>query len=184
MIEHTNDKLIERYREYASSEEAFAVLFVKLHLKEAKDHWIDPVDFRRYEMSQDHLHFRFVVGALYRRRVLPKYPSKLSFTVNGVFDERRYLTTTRAITWDVAYRDIQAQRAAGVAGLRFEITGVSYDRNRGSSGFFREDAPPEIKALAKNLQDRTNPLWDRALQFANAPEFVYEVRKARVIRGP
>ena len=65
--------------------------------------------------------------------------------------------------------------------LNFEIKGVSYDKNAESTGFFKSDAPPEIKALAANLLDRTNPLWDRALQYANRPEFVYEVRQARVL---
>ena len=60
------------------------------------------------------------------------------------------------------------------------MRGVSYDKNRGSANFFREDAPPEVKALAANLSDRTNPLWDIALQYANRPEFVYEIRRAKV----
>ena len=63
----------------------------------------------------------------------------------------------------------------------FEITGVSYDKNKDKKGYFRDDAPDEIKALAKNLNDRTNPLWDRAMQYINEPEFVYEVRQARLI---
>ena len=45
-----DQKLLARYREYAGSEEAFAVLFVKQHLAQAKGHWVDPVDFERYEM--------------------------------------------------------------------------------------------------------------------------------------
>ena len=65
--------------------------------------------------------------------------------------------------------------------VKFEITGVSYDKNKDKKGYFRDDAPEEIKALAKNLNDRTNPLWDRAMQYINEPEFVYEVRQARLI---
>ncbi len=42
--------------------------------------------------------------------------------------------------------------------MNFKITGVSYDKNRGNKNYFRADAPPEIKALARNLNDRTNPL--------------------------
>lgn len=60
-------RLLARYREYASTEEAYAVLFVKMHLAQAKAHWVDIVDFRRYEMSPDNLHFRFVVGGLYKK---------------------------------------------------------------------------------------------------------------------
>ena len=58
---------------------------------------------------------------------------------------------------------------------------MSYDRNRDNTDFFRNDAPPEIKALANNLSDRSDPLWDKALQYANTPEYVYEIRQARLI---
>jgi hypothetical protein len=88
---------------------------------------------------------------------------------------------TRAITWETAHTDIEQQKARKVSPLNFEIKGVSYDKNAGISGFFRDDTPPEIRALADNLNDRTDPLWDRAMQYINEPEFVYEVRRARVI---
>ncbi|WP_295547397.1 hypothetical protein [uncultured Stenotrophomonas sp.] len=64
--------------------------------------------------------------------------------------------------------------------MKFEVVGISYDRSQRSTGFFREDAPPQIKALALNLYDRTDPLWDVAMQYIRAPDFVYEVRKAKV----
>ena len=67
-----DEKLLARYRKYAGTEEAFAVLFVKKHLAQAKGHWVDPVDFQRYEMSPDNMHFRFVVGGLYLRKLHPK----------------------------------------------------------------------------------------------------------------
>jgi hypothetical protein len=68
-----------------------------------------------------------------------------------------------------------------VAASKFEITGVSYDKNQNNKGYFRDDAPPEIKALADNLYDRTDPLWDKAMQYINAPEFVYEIKQIRMI---
>ncbi|MFB2653941.1 Uncharacterised protein [Shewanella putrefaciens] len=176
-----DDRLLKRYREYASSEEAFAVLLVKKHLAQAKGHWIDIVNCRRYEMSHDSMHFRFVVGGLFKRKIHPKYPPRSDYTTNGKFDERAYYLMTRAITWETAHTDIEQQKAKRILPLKFEVKGVSYDKNASSKGFFRDDAPPEIKALANNLQDRTNPLWDRALQYANAPEFVYEVRQARIL---
>jgi len=46
-----DDKLLKKYREYASTEEAFAVLFMKKHVSQAKGHWVDIVDYQRYEMS-------------------------------------------------------------------------------------------------------------------------------------
>ena len=176
-----DEKLLRRYREYASTEEAFAVLLVKKHLGEAKGHWVDIVNCRRYEMSPDNMHFRFVVGGLFKRKMHPKYPPRSNYTTNGVFDERAYYLMTRAITWETAHTDIEQQKATKISPLKFEIKGVSYDKNAGNSGFFKSDAPPEIKALAANLRDRTDPLWDKALQYANAPEFVYEVRQARVL---
>lgn len=176
-----DNKLLDRYRRYASSEEAYAVLFVRTHLAQAQGHWIDAVDYRRYEMSPDNLHFRFVTGALYGRTLQPQYPPKSTCTVNGKLDEERYYQMTRAITWSTAQTDIQQQKARKVRPLRFEVTGVSYDKNRDNKNFFRDDTPSEIKALASNLHDRTDPLWDQALQYANAPEYVYEVRRARLI---
>ena len=175
-----DDKLLEKYREYANTEEAFAVLFVKKHLTQAKGHWVDIVDCRRYEMSSDDLHFRFVIGGLYKRKIQPRYPSKSAYTIDGKFDERGYYLMVRAITWEVAHKDIKQQKSMNVASRKFKITGVSYDKNRSNKDFFRKDAPPEIKALANNLNDRTNPLWDEALQYANEPEFVYEIKKVYI----
>ena len=175
-----DQKLLARYREYAGSEDAFAVLFVKQHLAQAKGHWVDPVDFERYELSPDNMHYRFVVGGLYPRKLQPKYLPKAAFSANAKFDEKAYYLMVRAITWETAHADIEQQKAARVRPLRFEVRGVSYDRNRGNTNFFREDAPPEVKALAANLADRTTPLWDIALQYANRPEFVYEIRRAKV----
>lgn len=86
----------------------------------------------------------------------------------------------RAVTWETAHKDIEQQKSKNVVSRNFKITGISYDKNRGNKDFFREDAPPEIKALAKNLYDRTDPLWGRALQYANEPEFVYEIKKVHI----
>lgn len=175
-----NKELLERYRKYAGTEEAFAVLFVKTHLPHAKGHWANPIEFERYEKSPDPMHFRYVVGEIYPRKLTPKYPPKSAYTINGRFDERRYHMMIRAITWETAHKDMDQQKAAKVRPLKFEVRGVSYDRNRGSKGFFRDDAPPEIKALAANLSDRTNLLWEKALKYAKVPEFVYEIKKAKV----
>lgn len=176
-----DDTLLKKYLEYANTEESFAVLFVKKHLAQAKGHWVDIGNYRRYEMSPDNLHFRFVVGSLYRRKIHPQYLHRSLYTNNGKFDERGYYLMTRAITWETAHTDIEQQKIRKVVPLKFEVTGVSYDKNRNNKSYFRDDAPPEIQALADNLYDRTNPLWDRAIQYVNAPEYVYEVRRARII---
>jgi len=178
-----NEQLLVRYRKYARTDEAYAVAFVKTHLVEARGHWVDPVNFRRYEMSQDVLHFRYVEGGLFKRRLRPVYPPESDFMSNGRFDEARYALVTRAITWEAAHKDIEQQKSGKVRPLKFEVTGVSYDRNKENQNFFVDDAPPEIKELAKNLNDRTNPLWDRALKYANGPQYVYEIRSAKVIKS-
>lgn len=175
-----DNKLLKKYLEYANTEESFAVLFVKKHLAQAKGHWVDIVDCRRYEMSSDNLHFRFVVGGLYKRKIKPQYPSKSAYIINGKFDERGYYLMVRAITWEAVHKDIEQQKSKNIAPRKFKITGISYDKNRSKKDFFREDAPPEIKALANSLNDRTNPLWDRALQYANKPEFIYEIKKVYI----
>jgi hypothetical protein len=175
-----DNKLLKKYLKYANTEEAFAVLFVKKHLAQAKGHWIDIVDCRQYEMSSDNLHFRFVVGGLYKRIIRPRYPSKSTYTIDGKFDDHGYYMMVRAITWETAHKDIEQQKSKNVASRKFKITGISYDKNRDNKDFFRKDAPPEIKALANNLNDRTNPLWDQALQYANKPEFVYEIKKVYI----
>lgn len=176
-----DDKLLKKYLEYASTDEAFAVLFVKKHLAQAKGHWVDIVDCQRYEMSSDNLHFRFVVGGLYKRKIQPQYPSKSAFTIDGKFDERGYYLMIRAITWETAHKDIEQQKSKKVAASKFKITGVSYDRNRDNKNYFRDDAPPEIKALANDLYDRTNPLWGKAMQYVSEPEFVYKIRQVSII---
>ena len=177
-----DDKLLWKYLEYANTEEAFAVLFVKKHLDQAKGHWVDVLECRRYEMSDDDLHFRFVVGGLYKRRIQPQYPPESAYTVDGKFDERRYYLMIRSITWETAHKDIAQQKSNNVAAVRFKITGVSYDKNRDNKDFFRADAPPEIKALAKNLYDRTDPLWDKAMQYTNEPEFVYKIKQIDIMQ--
>jgi len=175
-----DENLLRKYLKYANTDEAFAVLFVKKHVPEAKGYWVEIIDCNRYHMSPNKLHFKFVRGALYQRTIKPRYPAKSEFTVGGKFDERRHSQLVRAITWETAHKDIEQQKSRRKRSRRFKITGVSYDKNRENKNFFRSDAPPEIQALAKNLSDRTNPLWDKALKYANKPEFVFEIKKIQV----
>jgi len=174
--------LLQKYLAYAASDEAQAVLFVKKHLAQAKGHWVDIVDCRRYEKSPDPLHFRFVVGGLYKRLLMPQYPSKSAYTSDGRFHERDYYLATRAITWETAHKDIEQQKSKAVAATEFKITGVSYDKNRDNKSCFRDDAPQEIRALAENPNDRTDPLWALAVGYLIRPEYVYEIKKIDVIR--
>jgi len=175
-------ELRQKYLEYAETEEAQAVLFVKKHLAQAKGHWVDIVDCRRYEKSPDPLHFRFAVGGLYKRRLTPQYPAKSDYTSDGRFRERDYYLATRVITWETAHRDIEQQKMQRVAATKFKITGVSYDRNRNNKHCFRDGTPPEIMALAANPNDRTDPLWDRAVSYLVRPEFVYEIKTVEIVK--
>lgn len=172
--------LLRKYREYATTEEAFAVLFIREHLQKAQGHWIDITDSRQYEMSDNNLHFRYVHGNLFKRILQPKYPSKSEFTFNGKFDEWIYTQVVRAITWDTAHKDIEQQKKKGLSPLKFSIKGVRFDKNKGNKNYFCDDAPPEIKALEKNLSIRTDPLWDCAMQYINKPEFVYKIKGIRL----
>ena len=176
-----DDKLLRKFLQYANTDQAFAVLFVKKHLAQAKGHWVEIVDCQRYEMSSDNLHFRFVVGGLYKRKIQPQYPSKFAFTIADKFDERRYYLMARAKTWETAHKDIEQQKSKKIMPSKFKITGVSYPRNRCKDDYFRDDAPPEIKALAENLYDRTNPLWTKAMQYVNESEFVYKINQVSII---
>ena len=139
-----DQNLLASYRKSEGTEEAFAVLFVKEHLSRAKGHWVDAVDFERYEMSPNNMHSRFMIGGLYPRKLQPKYPPRAAFMASGKIDNYAYSLMVRAITWEAAHADIEQQKAAKVRPLRFEVRGVSYDKNRGNTNFFREDAPAEI----------------------------------------
>lgn len=177
-----DEKLLKKYLSYANTEESFAVLFTKKYLIQAKGHWVDIVDCDPYQKSSDNLHFRFVEGSLYKRKIEPRYPSKATYTINGKFNEREYDLMVRAITWETAHRDIEQQKSKNVAATEFKITGVSYKKNRSNKNYFRDDAPQEIKALAKDLNNRTNPLWDKAMQYINKyePEFVYKIKQVHI----
>ncbi|MCT7957878.1 hypothetical protein NG795_21715 [Laspinema sp. D3] len=121
--------LLKKYLEYAKSEESRAVLFVKKHLAQAKGHWIDIVDCQPYEMySAELLHFRFVLGGLYKRKIQPQYPSKSIYT-----DEREYYLMVRAITWETAHRDIEQQKSKNIASRKFKIIGIRYAKNKSKS---------------------------------------------------
>ena len=102
------------------------------------------------------------------------------YTNNGKFDERGYYLMARAITWETAHRDIEQQKLKNIEPRKLKIRGVSFDKNRNNKNYFRNDAPPEIKALANDLSDRTNPLWDRAMQYINKPEFIYKIKQIYV----
>ncbi|MFO0871723.1 MAG: hypothetical protein U0935_22595 [Pirellulales bacterium] len=173
-------KLLDKYLEYARSEEACAVLFVRMHVPQADGHWVDVVDCRTYEKSPDPLHFRFVLGGLYKKRLKPQYPSKSDYTGEGGFREQDYYLAMRAITWDTAQRDIEQQKSRRVKAIEFKITGVSYDKNRDCKGRFRDGTPAKFMDLAANPNDRTDPRWAQAVHYLLGPEFVYKIKQVDI----
>ena len=174
--------LIEKYRQYASTAEAYAVLFIKKYLKASDKKWVDILDWsapRGYDMKE--LEFKSVTCELFDRTIKPKYPPQNQF--NSKFD---YEFVCRAITWETAHRDIAKQRNTGIHGPKYKISGTKYPVNEGKykkHSYFRNDAPDEIKALEKNLNDRTDPLWDIAMQYTRQnKQYAFRILNVKRLR--
>ncbi len=136
-----DEKLIEKYKEYANSVEAYAVLFVKKYLRASKGKWVDILVSIPDEYETDNydkcskLEFEFVDCELFNRKIKPIYPPKPKYPPKSSFlDEEKYkrycdiideeyIISCRAITWEAAHRDIGQQRAAGIKGLHFQLNG-------------------------------------------------------------
>lgn len=169
---------LEKYLQYASSSEAYAVLFVRKYLNQAKGMWVDIIhaDYPRH-YNLEKLQFKTVECELFPKTMHPKYPKRDKFQS----DEDYYLVC-RAITYDMAHRDIERQIDKGINGKEYRIEGVRYyDEKKKKPPYFISSAPNEIKALAKNLNDKTNPLWDMAEQYVNKDyinfdEYTYKVK--------
>lgn len=171
-------KLLAHYKHYAASEEARAVYFIKENIKKSVGHWIHINFFEYCKKSDNRSHFKYVKGGLYKRELKPKYPDKSEFTSNGNFDERNYLSTVRAITWKAANDDIKLQINRKVKPIKFEVKGVYYIQI--PETLFKDSAPPNIQALAENPNDRTNPLWDYAINYINRPQPTFKIKSIRL----
>lgn len=177
--------LIEKY---ANSDEALAILFVKKHLKVADNKkWIyileyyRPNDFDSYDEEQEficnenpRLVFTKVICELFGRKKKPNYPPQ-----NGM-DEEKYKELCRAICWETANKDISDQRKIGVKGPVFEIKG--YLKKIKHNNYFVKNAPPEIKTLEKNLNDMTNPLWDKASEYIQPDEYKFKITSVNYLK--
>lgn len=164
------DSAIKKYLDYASSPEAYAVLFVKKYLDRAGNRfWIDILAYdvpAGYEYEK--LMFRSVACELFPRKHVPAYPPRRQFR-----SERDWTDACRAVTWECAAYDINMLRKHGYRGARYKIDGVSFPKHKPGTRleptdpatFFVDGAPHEIKALANNLSDRTDPLWDEAMKY-------------------
>ena len=173
--------LIEKYKKYSTTAESFAVLFVKKYLRAAENKWIDILNFRTdfYDDAKE-LEFEYVVCELFPKEIKPEYPPRKNFK-----KEEDYILACRAITWETAHADIDDQRAKGIQGVKYSLRGKKVPvKNPNYTGeYFTKDAPEEIKALAKNLNDTTDPLWDIAIKYVNHEEkYFYKYKLVSVKR--
>lgn len=173
--------LIEKFKLYCTTEESFAVLFVKKYLKAAENKWIDILSCEVGAYNEiEELEFKSVVCELFEKNLKPKYPPKENFA-----SKSEYILTCRAITWETAHRDIDAQRAKNIQGQKYSLQGVrkKFKNPNYTDEYFIKGTPENIKALAKNLNDRTDPLWDIAMAFINnEEEYFYKYKLVSVKR--
>ncbi|KAG4099431.1 hypothetical protein H8356DRAFT_357572 [Neocallimastix lanati (nom. inval.)] len=121
-----NDELVEKYKKYAETPEAFAVLFVKKYLNSSKGKWVDILDTNipEYYVMED-LEFQSVECELFKRTIQPVYPEK---ELN--MSEEDYYYKCRAITWEAAHTDIDQQRRKNIKGLKFQIVAKKVSGNK------------------------------------------------------
>ncbi len=109
------------YLRYLKSDEATAVYFVK-NLEssiETKEKWIDVIYSEKYPDCDGKPAFKILTIELFKRKIKPKYPKDADEMLK------------KAITWKAAHDDIQTQRSNGIRGPVYQITGCSYNKNRG-----------------------------------------------------
>ena len=174
-----SEEKLRKYLEYASTDEARAVLFIKKQLRKSAGHWIDVIECVSYQNDHpNELEFKIVICGLYKRKFKPAYPPKKNFTFNGKLNEREYYLTVRAITWETAHMDISQQKTKGIKGEIFEIRGVKYNKNRGK--FIKK--PPWLDSPAwKDVDIHSLRGADRSYvqQFLAAPDWRYEIKSIR-----
>ncbi len=170
------DTQLRRYLEYASTDKARAVLFVKKHLNKAAGHWIDIIDCISCQGDNNgDLEFKSVACGLYVRNLKPKYPQKQNFTFNEKFNEKEYYLAVRAITWETAHTDISQQKSKDIKCEKFEIKGVKYNKSRGK--YIKR--PPWLDSPTwKDVDIYSLRGADRAYveQFLAPPDWYYEIK--------
>ena len=175
-----NEILLAMYLEYASTDDAMAILFVKKNTQQSAEKWVDIISCERYELSEDKLHFRFVEYGLYKRTIKPIYPSKSEFTSNGKFDEKSHYTAIRAITWEAANLDIEQQKAKGVIGEKYRITGVRYNKNKWK---YRTKPPWLDPNSAFYGASPSTFRWRERRLYEYEPEWVYEIKSIKKLNS-
>ena len=170
---------LRKYLEYASTDEARAVLFVKKQLRKSAEYWIEIIDCVSYQnKNSNNLEFTLLVCGLYKKKLKSAYPPKKKFTFDGKLNEREYYLAVRAITWETAHMDISQQKTKSIKGKNFEIKGVKYNKNRGE--FIKE--PPWLDSPAwKDVDIHSLRGADQSYvqQFLAPPDWRYEIKSIR-----
>ncbi|KAG4099432.1 hypothetical protein H8356DRAFT_1667456 [Neocallimastix lanati (nom. inval.)] len=149
------NELIEKYKEYAETEEAYAVLFVKKHLNASKGNWVDILNTNvPGDWYMDDLEFQSVECELFKRKIHPVYPKKSSY-----MSDEDYYNICRAITWNTAHTDIAQQRRRGVKGLKFRISGKKVYGDEKIYTLSRRN----FKKIKKTINDLRDDEWDYVL---------------------
>ena len=166
---------LEAYLPYASSYEALAILFVRKYLNQADDTvWVDILTWDApSHYDPRNLEFKQVKCELFPKKTIPKYPPRSDF-----FNDYEYRLICRAITWEAANKDIESWRSKGYKGKKYIIDAVSYRLKITPENYFVDSAPPAIKALAANLNDRRSFLWNEALKYVRNP-YVFKIRSIK-----
>ena len=157
------------YSEYARSDEAKAVQFVRQYLNRADDtKWVDILDWRDMSRIAEEYDivpeiygvtlFRRVECELFPKLHVPVYPKRSRFK-----DDYSYRAACAEATWRTATQDIQTLRGRGYHGPRYSLSGrIEYQE---PPCRFVPGTPPEIMALLDNPNDYTDPLWERAMRY-------------------
>ena len=169
--------LVNKYTKYTNTDEYKAEQFVRENLKQATKNTI--VEIISIDAPKDYAigyqQFKTVECAIYKRSIKPEYPAKAGFAAND------YELVCRAIDWDCAKTDIKTQKRKKVKCDKYKICGAMCLNREPRPPYFIKSAPDKIKALANDLNDRSNKLWDQAYKYFNMDyldydDFVYKIK--------
>lgn len=121
MTKNDDEVLKRKYREYAMTDEAAAVYFVRDVVNDinTRGKWIDVIFTDRYAVEFDEKPaFKKVIVELFDRKIKPQYP------------KNAHQELIRAITWETSHRDIDEQKLKGIVGPQFEISGLFLNNDK------------------------------------------------------
>ena len=155
------------YREYIRSGEAEAIAFIRKHCRDAKGNWVLVYGF--YSAAGiPGIPIKTASFALYPKLTKPKYPPKEKFRFTA-----DWLEACHYETWKTAMKDIETQDRRNYYPPEYGLR-VKFKLDK--SHYFIDSAPAEVKALANDLNDLTNPLWDEAGKYINPKRYKYKVQ--------